>query len=192
MNPVSAGQPSPLGATVLDGGINFSLFSRTATGVELLFFDREDDSKPSRVVALDPVANRTYHYWHTVVPSVKPGQLYGYRVQGPVEPARGLRFDPTKVPQPKLFFLLSKTYETPPRVIQFLALVAVVSASYPLIRKVVPWLVDFSSMLGRNSLYVFCIGSILSLAGQIARYLYQGNIVVDTLVVVFGIAIMAP
>ena len=55
MNPVISGQPSPLGATVLDGGVNFSLFSRTATGVELLFFDREDDATPSRVVPLDPV-----------------------------------------------------------------------------------------------------------------------------------------
>jgi glycogen operon protein len=82
---------------VADGGVNFSLFSRTATGVELLFFDREDNARPSRVVALDPVANRTYHYWHTLMPGVKPGQLYGYRVQGPFDPARGLRFDPTKV-----------------------------------------------------------------------------------------------
>jgi isoamylase len=97
MNPVIAGQPSPLGATVADGGVNFSLFSRTATGVELLSFDREDDAKPSRVVTLDPVANRTYHYWHAFVPGVKPGQLYGYRVRGPAEPAKGLRFDPTKV-----------------------------------------------------------------------------------------------
>src|SRR5262245_32205478 len=97
MNPVIVGQPSPLGATISGGGVNFSLFSRTATGVELLFFDREGDGKPSRVVALDPVANRTYHYWHAFVPGVKPGQLYGYRVRGPNEPARGMRFDPTKV-----------------------------------------------------------------------------------------------
>jgi glycogen operon protein len=48
-----AGTSSPLGATVADGGINFSLFSRTATGIELLFFDREDDGTPSRVVRLD-------------------------------------------------------------------------------------------------------------------------------------------
>ena len=47
MNAVAtAGRSSPLGATVVDGGVNFSLFSRTATGVELLFFDREDDAKP--------------------------------------------------------------------------------------------------------------------------------------------------
>jgi glycogen operon protein len=94
---VIAGRPSPLGATVVDGGVNFSLFSRTAAGVELLFFDREDAATPSRVVALDPVANRTYHYWHALVPGVQPGQIYGYRVTGPNDPARGLRFDPTKV-----------------------------------------------------------------------------------------------
>jgi glycogen operon protein len=94
---VTAGQPSPLGATVSDGGVNFSLFSRTAGGVELLFFDREDAAKPSRSVALDPVRNRTYHYWHTFVRGVKPGQLYAYRVHGPNDPASGLRFDPVKV-----------------------------------------------------------------------------------------------
>src|SRR5262245_12632753 len=97
MSPVIAGQPAPLGSTVRDGGANFSLFSRTATGVELLCFDREDDAKPSRVVELDPVANRTYHYWHTFVPKVKAGAIYAYRVHGPVEPEWGLRFDPAKV-----------------------------------------------------------------------------------------------
>src|SRR5215212_578703 len=97
MNPATAGRPAPLGATVLDGGVNFSLFSRTATGVELLFFDREDGAKPTRVVPLDPVANRTYHYWHCFVPGVKPGAIYAYRVHGTVEPEWGLRFDPAKV-----------------------------------------------------------------------------------------------
>ena len=97
MNPVPVGRPSPIGATVVDGGANFSLFSRTATGVELLFFDREDAAAPARVVSLDPVANRTYHYWHTFVPGVTAGQLYSYRVRGPYAPERGLRFDPDKV-----------------------------------------------------------------------------------------------
>jgi len=93
----STGRSAPLGATIVDGGVNFSLFSRTAAGVELLFFDRGEDARPSRVLALDPVANRTYHYWHTRVPGVQPGQIYGYRVSGPCDPARGLRFDPAKV-----------------------------------------------------------------------------------------------
>jgi isoamylase len=91
------GRSSPLGATVADGGVNFSLFSRTARGVELLFFDRVDDGTPSRVVRMDPVTNRTYHYWHVFVPDVRPGQIYGYRVEGPSAPAKGLRFDPGKV-----------------------------------------------------------------------------------------------
>ena len=91
------GRPSPLGATVVDGGVNFSLFSRTAAGVELVFFDREDDAKPSRVIAFDPVSNRRYHYWHNFVSGIAPGQLYGYRVAGPSAPERGLRFDASKV-----------------------------------------------------------------------------------------------
>src|SRR5262245_7818846 len=91
------GRSSPLGATVADGGVNFSLFSRTATGVELLFFDREDDATPSRVVPIDPATSRTYHYWHVFVPGVLPGQIYGYRVKGRSAPASGLRFDSAKV-----------------------------------------------------------------------------------------------
>src|SRR3954469_1219978 len=93
----TVGRSSPLGATVVDGGANFSLFSRTASGIELLFFDREEDATPSRVVALDPVANRTYHYWHAFVPGAKAGQLYGYSVEGPTKAANGLRFDAGKV-----------------------------------------------------------------------------------------------
>ena len=91
------GRSYPMGATVIEGGVNFSLFSRTATGVELLLFDREDDASPSRSIPIDPVANRTYHYWHVFVPGVPPGQFYGYRVEGPAAPDRGLRFDPAKV-----------------------------------------------------------------------------------------------
>jgi glycogen operon protein len=94
--PPRTGLSSPLGATVVDGGVNFSLFSRTATGAELVLFDRED-GPPSRVVRIDPATNRTYHYWHCFVPGVRPGQFYGYRVEGPPAPERGLHFDPTKV-----------------------------------------------------------------------------------------------
>jgi glycogen operon protein len=93
----STGASSPLGATVCDGGVNFSVYSRSASLVELVFFDREDDARPARVVPLDPVENRTNHYWHVFVPRVKPGQLYGYRVQGPFDPASGMRFEPDKI-----------------------------------------------------------------------------------------------
>src|SRR5262249_23238667 len=65
------GRSFPIGATVVDGGVQFSLFSRTATGVDLLFFDRDDDATPSHVVRIDPVTNRTYYYWHVFVPGVR-------------------------------------------------------------------------------------------------------------------------
>lgn len=99
--------------------------------------------------------------------------------------------DPTTVPEPKMFFLLDKTYVTPGRLLQFLALISVVSFAYPYVRRFASPLVEFLSLLGRHSLPVFCVGSILSLFGQIVRFLYQGNIAVDTAVVIFGIAILA-
>jgi glycogen operon protein len=77
--------------------VNFSIFSRDATGVELLLFDREDDPRPRRVIQIDPADQRTYYYWHTYVPGVRPGQIYGFRVHGPFDPSRGLRFDPSKL-----------------------------------------------------------------------------------------------
>jgi glycogen operon protein len=93
----STGRSSPLGATVLPGGVNFSVYSRNASGVEVLLFNREDDMQPERMITIDPATNRTYHYWHVFVPDVRPGQLYGYRVDGPFDPASGMRFDASKV-----------------------------------------------------------------------------------------------
>jgi glycogen operon protein len=94
---LNAGRSAPLGAAVTTAGVNFSVYSKRATGVELLLFDRVDDGRAARTLRLDPVGNRTYHYWHVFVPEVAPGQLYGYRVDGPVDPEKGLRFDPDKV-----------------------------------------------------------------------------------------------
>jgi isoamylase len=88
---------SPIGATEMEGGTNFNLFSRHATGVELLLFDRDDDAIPARAISLDPRHNRTYNYWHVFVPKVYAGQLYAYRVLGPYEPQCGMRFDSQKV-----------------------------------------------------------------------------------------------
>jgi glycogen operon protein len=91
------GRSAPLGATVGRSGVNFSLYSRHASGIELLFFDNEDDGRPARVIPLDPFVNRTHHYWHVFVPGVQAGQLYGYRVHGTFDPLQGLRFDAAKV-----------------------------------------------------------------------------------------------
>ena len=91
------GTAFPLGPSILPQGINFSLFSKDALAVDLLLFDAADQPRPSRIVPLDPGSNRTDHYWHAMVPGLKPGQVYAYRVFGPMEPAQGLRFDASKV-----------------------------------------------------------------------------------------------
>ena len=91
------GRCYPIGATVVPGGVNFSIYSRRASQIDLLLFDHDDDASPKRVIAMDPVENRTYHYWHVFVPDVGAGQLYGLRVHGPNDPERGLRFDAKKV-----------------------------------------------------------------------------------------------
>jgi isoamylase len=91
------GRSSPLGATVSANGTNFCVYSKHATGIELLLFDCVDDALPKRVISIDPAINRTYHYWHIFVPGVKAGQIYGYRAKGAFDPRSGRRFDPAKV-----------------------------------------------------------------------------------------------
>jgi isoamylase len=91
------GKSFPLGATLAPGGANFSVFAKHSAGAQLLLFEAADAPKPFRVIDLDPRSNRTYHYWHVFVPGVTAGQLYAYRVAGPFNPEKGLRFDPNKV-----------------------------------------------------------------------------------------------
>ncbi len=85
------GTPFPLGATWDGRGTNFSLFSENAEGVELCLFDSEGNE--TRV----PVTERTAFNWHCYLPDIGPGQLYGYRVHGPYDPASGRRFNPYKL-----------------------------------------------------------------------------------------------
>lgn len=80
------GMSAPLGATLTDGGVNFSVFSKNAALVELLLFDDRNAAQPTRIIPLAPHRNRTYHYWHIFVPDLKPGQIYAYRAQGRLRP----------------------------------------------------------------------------------------------------------
>jgi pullulanase/glycogen debranching enzyme len=91
------GRSHPLGATVVSWGVNFSIFSRGASSVELLFFDRVEDGRFARMIQIDTADHRNYPYWHTFVPGVKPGQIYGFRVHKPFDAASDLRFDPSKL-----------------------------------------------------------------------------------------------
>jgi len=88
------GKPYPLGATWDGAGVNFALFSENATAVDLCLFDLSDSTKET---ARTPLRERTGQVWHIYLPELRPGQLYGYRVNGPYEPARGHRFNPAKL-----------------------------------------------------------------------------------------------
>ncbi len=90
---VTSGRSWPLGATVRDGGVNFALYSRSAEGVFLLLFD-QPDGEPTDVIRLE---ERTRFVWHAFVEGVRAGQYYAYRVLGPWDPARGLRFNEHKL-----------------------------------------------------------------------------------------------
>ncbi|HME46554.1 glycogen debranching protein GlgX [Mycobacterium sp.] len=90
---VAAGRAYPLGARRVDGGTNFSVWSRTAAQVDLLLFDDVDDAAPSRIIPLDRLRNRTSYFWHVLVPDVGPGQIYAWRVHGAFDPGAGLRHD---------------------------------------------------------------------------------------------------
>ncbi len=94
---ISPGRSFPLGASWRGEGVNFSVFAKYSTGAQLLLFDDSDAPSPSRIIDLDPQVNRTYHYWHVFVPGIGPGQVYGYRIDGPFDPGSGLRFDREKL-----------------------------------------------------------------------------------------------
>jgi hypothetical protein len=88
------GNPYPLGATWDGSGVNFSLFSENAMGVELCLFDGDNGSQE---LARIRMTEQTDLVWHVYLPEARPGQRYGYRVNGPYDPAAGHRFNPHKL-----------------------------------------------------------------------------------------------
>ncbi len=90
---VEPGQPYPLGANWDGKGVNFTLFSQYAEKVELCLFDIHGVRETHRI----PLNDTTQHVWHVYIPSLKPGQVYGYRIYGPYDPLRGHRFNHHKL-----------------------------------------------------------------------------------------------
>lgn len=89
------GSPYPLGATFDGTGTNFALFSEVAERVELCLIDEAPDG--SRIETRVDLIEVDAFVWHAYLPSVQPGQLYGYRVHGPYDPDNGLRCNPNKL-----------------------------------------------------------------------------------------------
>jgi glycogen operon protein len=95
---IAPGRPHPLGAVPDADGVNFSVFSRNATSVELLLFDGHDDREPAQIIKLNTAANKTFFFWHVYVRGLRPGAHYAYRVDGPADlRGQGFRFNPNKV-----------------------------------------------------------------------------------------------
>src|SRR6188474_518311 len=88
------GSPYPLGATYDGEGVNFAIFSEHATAVHLCLFDSASATAESMAI---PLTERTDGVWHGYLPGGRPGQLYGFRVNGPWQPEQGLRFNSAKV-----------------------------------------------------------------------------------------------
>jgi glycogen operon protein len=88
------GQPYPLGATWDGQGVNFAIFSESATGIELCLFAQESDAVEAHKIML---RERTDQVWHCYLPDVRPGHYYGYRAHGPYDPQHGHRFNPAKL-----------------------------------------------------------------------------------------------
>jgi glycogen operon protein len=87
------GEPFPLGATWDGEGVNFALYAENATAIYICLFRPNEENEYETIV----VKERTNHVWHAYIPGLKPGQLYGYRVDGPYLPGEGQRFNLNKL-----------------------------------------------------------------------------------------------
>ncbi|HSU03383.1 MAG TPA: glycogen debranching enzyme, partial [Nocardioides sp.] len=91
------GTAYPLGATFDGTGTNFALFSEVAERVELCLFDPDPDQPGAFVETKLEVTEVDAYVWHCYIPTIQPGQRYGYRVHGPWDPTKGLRCNPNKL-----------------------------------------------------------------------------------------------
>jgi hypothetical protein len=94
-------------------------------------------------------------------------------------------------PEPAAFFVVDKTFQTPLRLLHVLALVAAFGGSFWFLFKYMQPIVRYCAMLGRNSLNVFCVGSLLSLGGQIVRFAFAESLWVDTVVLIVGLIVLS-
>ena len=91
------GRPYPQGATWDGAGTNFALYSERAERVELCLFRDAEQGQGTVQSECIALTEQTAYVWHCYIPGIQPGQLYGYRVHGPYEPDKGLRFNPAKL-----------------------------------------------------------------------------------------------
>jgi hypothetical protein len=98
--------------------------------------------------------------------------------------------DPVDVPEPKLLFTFDKTFLSPARLLHSLALTAIFAGTFKIFKPWIPRSSKFICLLGRNSLIVFCVLSLLSLIGQLLRFIFGGHVALDALIVILGVLLM--
>jgi isoamylase len=84
--------PLPYGAVLRDGGVQFVVYSKSATAMRVLLYERVTDLDPQQLVELNPQTDRWGDIWSVFVPGIKAGQLYHFQAEGPFDPAQGQRF----------------------------------------------------------------------------------------------------
>jgi len=99
--PLQFSHPLPYGALLHEGlgrhpaGVQFVVYSHSATAMRVLLYDAPDADEPAEVITLDPAKDRWGDIWSVFVPGLGPGQLYHFQADGPFDPERGQRFDGT-------------------------------------------------------------------------------------------------
>ena len=91
--PLQFTQPLPYGAILRDGGVQFVVYSRSATAMRILLYESAADAAPAETISLDPTRDRWGDIWSVFVPGLAAGTLYHIQADGPFDPERGQRFD---------------------------------------------------------------------------------------------------
>jgi glycogen operon protein len=86
--------PLPYGAVLRDGGVQFVVYSRSASSMRVLLYHRVTDREPHRLIEFNPDTDRWGDIWSVFVPELKAGQLYHFQADGPFDPSQGQRFNP--------------------------------------------------------------------------------------------------
>ena len=135
------------------------------------------------------VTKRKLPEWETVIARLWPWAA-AVVAAGVVVVWIDYRPDPMAVPRPRYFFIFDKQYLSPARILSMIAIAIAFYPAYPVLSRQMGSVVRYCSSLGRNSLAVFCVASLLALSGQIARYIGEPTFLLDTAIVAAGLVLL--
>ena len=83
----------PYGAILHENGVQFVVFSRSATAMRVLLYDKASDTEPEEVIEFQRDTDRWGDIWSIFVPGLGAGALYHFQAEGPHDPATGQWFN---------------------------------------------------------------------------------------------------